>query len=197
MGVRNMRWRVGRMAATVLMAAVLTAGCMPGTAARPGTPAYQVLMPPALQPGVAIPVPRGDVVLSLSGAIGSTNAGGELAFDLATIEQLGLVEYTVNDPWRKETVTYAGVLLSDLLKYAGASATAKTIEIVALDDYQELLTLEDIRKWPILLATRSDGDGMSVADGGPTRVIFPIYAFEIDPTYESQWVWSVKTISVK
>ena len=197
MGVRHMKWRVGRMAATVLMAAGLTAGCTPGTSARPGTPAYQVLKPPALQPGAAIPAPRGEVVLSLSGAIGSTNSGGELTFDLATIEQLGLIEYTVNDPWRKETVTYAGVLLSDLLKYAGTSSTAKTVEIVALDDYQEELTLENIRKWPILLATRSDGDGMSVADGGPTRVIFPIHAYDIDSTYESQWVWSVKTISVK
>jgi hypothetical protein len=190
----------GHTALVLLVATSLTLSCAPGPAVRPDAvdaPVYQVVTPPVLRPGAAISAPRNEAVLTISGNIATSNAGATLSFDLATLEQLGIAQYTVMDPFEKHTIAYAGVLLSDLLKYAGTRSTAKSIHLVALDDYESEITMEDINKWPILIATRIDGGAIAIKNGGPTRVVFPIHAYQIDAAYNDQWVWSIKSIDVR
>jgi hypothetical protein len=38
-----------------------------------------------------------------------------LPLDIAVLEQLRVVEATIDDPWEKRSVTYRGVLMSDLI----------------------------------------------------------------------------------
>lgn len=45
------------------------------------------------------------MVLSLTGNIGATNGPGRLDFDMATLEKLGLIEFTVDDPYLKRATT--------------------------------------------------------------------------------------------
>ena len=195
---RTARGRLGHAVLVLTVAAGFLVGCLPGGAGAPG-PAYQGVASAGRRPGDPIPVPTGETVLTLSGAIATTNAGAELRLDLATLEQFGLVQFAVVDPAQRRRITFAGVLVSDLLAYAGAAPSATTLHLVALDDYQTDIALTDVRKWPILLATRADGGRPPIADGGPTRIVFPYHAFpKIDASvYDSQWIWSLKSIDVR
>jgi hypothetical protein len=198
MRIPSSRGRRGLALLALTAGAALLVGCLPGAAGAPG-PAYQTVSPAGRRVGDGIPVPQGETALTLSGAIATTNEGAELRLDLATIDQFGLVQYTVVDPWQNRSMKFSGVLLADLLKYAGVAPSATSLHLVALDDYQADISLEDVRKWPILLATRVDDLRPAVVDGGPTRIVFPYHAFpQIDTrVYNGQWVWSVKTIDVK
>jgi hypothetical protein len=145
-----------------------------------------------------VPRPLGEPVLVISGAIRNPNEGRQLSLDLRTLERLPLVRYRVRDPFVKREVVYTGVLLSDLLEFARVPGGASELRMTALDDYEATIAVSDVDRWPILLATRSDGQRMSVAKGGPTRVVFPYDQYEIDHgRYDAQWIWSVKTIAVR
>jgi hypothetical protein len=162
-------------------------------------PAYQSITPASLQPGDAIPAPTNEIVLTITGGTGVKNSGEALVLDMTTLEKLGLVEYSVNDPWLNAKNTYSGVLMSDLLKHAGVPSSATIVHITALDDFQIDISIADIQKWPILLATRINGEYMSVENSGPTRIIFPYDTFpEIDQVaYKDLWIWNLKSLEIK
>jgi hypothetical protein len=135
----------------------------------------------------------------LDGKISQTNSGATLQFDMPTLESIGVVQYHVDDPFAKKDILYAGVLLSQLLKVAGASPDATTLTLRALDDYSTDMSIADANKWPVLLATRADGKYMPVDQSGPLISVFPFNDFpEIDHlTYDAQWLWSLSSITVK
>jgi hypothetical protein len=89
--------------------------------------------------------------------------------------------------------------MSDLIKFAGVSDSATNIHMVALDDFVADVSIADIKKWPVLLATRTDGEHMSVENAGPTRIIFPINAYpEIDKElYKDLFIWNIKTMEIQ
>lgn len=162
--------------------------------------AYAEVAPSSFEPGSAIPGPDDEIILKISGEIDNPNAGQDLVLDMATLEQLGLVEYTIADPWlNHEEVAYTGVLLADLLELAGLPESATNIHIVALDDYAVDIALEDVQKWPIMIATRTDGKYMSIENSGPTRVVFPFHAHpEIDEDiYKVLMIWNLRDVEVQ
>jgi hypothetical protein len=174
---------------------LLLGGCQ---SQQPPSAAYQVVQPPAFPPGSTIPTPTEPVVLTITGEIATTNAEQVVEFDLPTLEKLGLVEYTIKDPWLREEFTFRGVLMSDLLRYVGSSTDATRIKIIALDDYTAEVAISDLQKWPVLLATRVDGETMDPANHGPIRLIFPIHAYPaIDSAYDPLWVWSITRMEVR
>lgn len=160
---------------------------------------YEEVSPAALKPGDAIPTPTGEVILTVTGNISAKNNGDMLELDMATLEKFGLVKYDIDDPWMKTTVNYSGILLSDFLKMVGASPSAENIHIIALDDYQVDITVTEVQKWPVLLATQSNGAYMSVAENGPARIIFPFGRFsDIDVVlYQDLSIWNIKNIEVQ
>jgi hypothetical protein len=185
----------GRVFLCLLLAVIslALAGC--GAQEAP----YETVAPASITAGDPIPVPSGDVILTVTGAITAENSDNGLVFDLETLEKLGLVKYTVTDPWLTSSVTYTGVLMSDLLKAAGASTSATTVQLTALDDYQVGIPIADIQKWPVLLATQSNGEYMSIEAGGPTRIAFPYDQYsEIDQVaHKDFWVWSISQMEVR
>ena len=159
---------------------------------------YEVVAPASIGLTEAIPSPSQKVVLSISGQVATKNTADSLELDMSTLEKLGLVKYQVHDPWLKQTFTYTGVLMSDLLKYAGASQSARSVHMVALDDYQVDIPIADIEMWPILLATRANGEFMNVDNYGPLRIIYPYGSHSIDPvSHNDLWIWSLKSIEVR
>ena len=142
---------------------------------------YAEVVPAALKPGDPIPAPAGEVILTVSGKIGVKNSGDALQLDMPTLEKFGVVEYATNDPWLREKVTYQGILMSEFLKMIQADPGAEAVHLVALDNYEVDLAVQEINKWPVLLATRANGQYISVSENGPTRIIFPFDQFsEID-----------------
>lgn len=182
--------------AILLILMPLLAAC--GPQAAPVT--YQTVSEGTLKPGSAVPSPSGPAVLTIDGKISQTNTDkGTLAFDMATLESIGVIQYKVDDPFVKENILYSGVLLSQLLKVAGAAQDATTLTLWALDDYSTDMKISDADKWPVIIATKANGDYMPIDKNGPLISVFPFNDFpEIDHlTYDNQWLWALAKITVK
>lgn len=145
----------------------------------------------------SLAAPKGAVLLTVTGKIATTNAGAAAEFDLAQLQALpGRVTET-ETPWTKGKTRFEGPLGSALLDAVGASGTS--LHIVALNDYAVDVPVEDLRKWPVILAVTKDGKPMSVRDKGP---IFVIYPFDVDPSLYNEKIfsrsaWQVTSIEVR
>ena len=141
--------------------------------------------------------PAGKVVLTVSGKIENRNSEGGAMFDMAMLEALPSRKSAVNTPWYTNKTTFEGPLGSAVLDAVGAKG--EKLRVVALNDYAAEIPLEDFKKWPVILATKLDGNAMSVREKGP---IFVIYPFDADPSlfnekYFNRSVWQVKSIDVQ
>lgn len=187
-----------RRSSAAIVAAALSllgaAGCSGEPTADAATP-YTVITEASIDAG-AIPDPVGDVILRV---VDMTSQGQTLEFDMAALESIGVVEYTVDDQQAEgDLATFRGVLISDLLDVVGASAEATTLMATALNDYAVEIPVADVRDHAVMLATSVDSERMSVARYGPTRVIYPYHTGEFDrAVYEPRWIWQVATIEIR
>jgi hypothetical protein len=145
----------------------------------------------------ALETPKGQVILTVSGAISQTNGPNVASFDRGMLDNLPKRLTRIETPWTKGMVAFEGPLGAALLDAVGAKGT--TLKVVALNDYAAEIPVEDFRKWPVILATTKDGAEMPVRDKGP---IFVIYPFDQDPglyneRYFNRSVWQVKSIEVR
>lgn len=145
----------------------------------------------------SLAAPKGAVVLTVTGKIGERNQGEAAVFDMAMLEALpGRVTET-ETPWTKGKTRFEGALGAALLDAVGATGT--TLHIVALNDYAVDVPVADLREWPVIVATRKDGQPMSVRDKGP---LFVIYPFDLDASLYNEKIfsrsaWQVKSIEVR
>ena len=188
--------RVTRLVAVVAMGIVVLAGCQrdeprsqtPAAAA----PAPQEVNPGTLAAGARVSAPKGEVVLTMSGAIGTRNQGKKLALDIASLERMRTVRMETSEPFLKRKVTFEGVLLSDLLAVASVPGSASKVNMTALDDYKVDFTVADVRSSQMMLATKADGKRMPVDKAGPIRIVFPdSSSLGRNPDL---WIWSVSTM---
>ncbi len=147
--------------------------------------------------GKEVPVPTGEVVLTVSGAIALTNNGDVFELDMDMVKALPYVAYVVEDPWMGEQA-YGGVTLSALLNYVGIPAGASTVVLIASDDKEVPVAIRDALYYPILLVYTLDGDDLPASLGGPVKLAFP---YDSDPETielydENQWNWYVVKIRV-
>ena len=183
----------------VLAAVLVLAACGSGTttaATAPAATAARVISVATLKPGQSVAKPAGKAVFTMTGKISTVNQGAALVFDQHTIEQLGVVQVELYEPWTKQNLEFRGVWLQDLVALAVVPADATRLHIIALDDYTVDLPLSDIRAGGIMLATRAgDGSAIRIDDGGPTRVVF------LDGVAAGanadQWIWSIQQIDVQ
>ena len=155
-----------------------------------------VLFVPAVLAG-SLSAPKGEVILTVSGRIATTNRDATAVFDRDMLEAMPGRTTETETPWTKGRTRFRGPLGSALLDAVGADGT--TLHIVALNDYAVDVPVEDFRKWPVILATRKDDQPMSVRDKGP---LFVIYPFDLDrglynEKYFSRSAWQVKSIEVR
>jgi hypothetical protein len=188
-----------RLAALALVAALAVAACGGGQEEAPPASAPDVSVPQVVDDGTLaagekIGAPKGEVVLTMTGAIGAANNGKKLELDLASLEQMRRVRLEAAEPFLKRRVMFEGVLLSDLLEVAGVRDDASTVSLTALDDYKVDFKLADVRSSQMLLATKADGKHMPVDRSGPIRIVFPdASSLGRNPDL---WIWSVSTMKV-
>jgi hypothetical protein len=187
--------------AALLAAAALVVGCGDATTSSATAPSpapvseWENVSAGTISAGDPIPAPEGEPILWMTGLVSNTNQSDEVTVDLATLEQMPLVQFEAFEPFEERNMTFEGVLMTDLMEIAGAGTGASELHITALDDYEFTIPLEEIRGTKVLLATKAEGEHMTVADGGPTRIIFPPDSqFGQNP---DAWVWSVETIVVR
>jgi hypothetical protein len=144
-----------------------------------------------------LPMPTGPVVLTVTGQISNTNVGDTAVFDIAMLEALAGRATVTETPWTDGIAAFEGPLGEALLTYLGAEGDS--IVVTALNDYQAEIPIADFLTWPVILATRMNGEAMSVREKGP---IFVIYPFDIAPelyneVYFGRSVWQVASIEVR
>lgn len=173
-------------------------------ASEPEGPAYTVVDEGSLSAGQPIPAPEGEVILTITGNIGVSNVpgadGNQVEMDLATLESLRLVEYTVLDHQATgETASFRGILISDLLDVLAVPAEATTFHATALDDYSIDIPIEDFRDYAVILASQMNEAYIPVTNFGPIRVIYPYHVHpDLEgPVYDPRWIWNVATIEVR
>jgi hypothetical protein len=160
---------------------------------------YTEINPATIQVGDSVPSPSGEVILVIRGKITNTNHDDRLEFDMETLESLGVVQYEVNDDQATgDNAVFQGILLSQLLAVAQVTDDATTLHMVALNDYAIDIPIEDTKQYPVLLATQMNGEAMDVANYGPSRIIYPNLAFDLDATiYNPRWIWQLASIEVR
>ena len=129
--------------------------------------------------------PTGPVLLSVSGAIDTTNVANKARFDRAMLTALGTSSVTTKTPWSDRVSVYEGVLAETVLKRLGAEG--HKVVAVALNDYKVEIPLSDFAKHGVLLAMRRDGKNLSIRDKGP---IFVIYPFDDNPELWNEQIFS-------
>jgi hypothetical protein len=160
-------------------------------------PVYTTISAATLMPGDPIPTPTEDIILTVTGKIGTTNEADRIVMDIPTIESLGQVEYTVMDPFKDVEITYTGVLMSTLLDLWQISPEATTLRMTALNDYTVDVPISLVRDYPVIFAMQADGEYMSIADKGPAMLVLPYNHFEFErPSSDSFWIWQIKSIDV-
>jgi hypothetical protein len=187
-----------RLVVVALVAALAVAACggkeEAPTQAAPDPSTPQVVDDGTLTAGQKPPAPKGEVVLTVSGDIGTANKGKKLELDLASLEKMRQVRVEAAEPFLKRRVTFEGVLLSDLLAVAGVPDSASKVSLTALDDYKVDFKVADVRSSQMLLATKADGKHMTVERSGPIRIVFPDSStLGHNPDL---WIWSVSSMKV-
>lgn len=128
-------------------------------------------------------------ILTVTGKIGATNDGNTILMDLTILEQAGLVEYTVIDPFEERPIRYRGVLMRNLLALWQVATDAERAHIIALDDYKIDIPLSDFRQYPVLLALQADGVYMQPDYRGPAILVYPVDQYQWNSvTIKRNWI---------
>lgn len=145
----------------------------------------------------ALDKPAGEVILTITAdRIDNPNVDGTAQFDLAMLEALAGRSGEMETPWTKGRAVFSGPLLRAVIEAAGAHGT--TMKVTAINDYAAEVPMDDALLLDTILATRMNGETMSVREKGP---LFLVYPFDKDPAlynekYFSRSVWQIKAIEV-
>jgi hypothetical protein len=166
-----------RVLFVVLLVALLSAGCGPKATPIPE----------------GLTAPTGDVILTISGEVGTPNAGDLCQFDAALLDRFA-IEQTIDDPWMGDGLVYRGVTLAKIWELCGAAADAAAATLVATDGMEVVIAAEDLQAWPIMLAYQVGGADLVEETGGPVKLVFPAEARD---TYaDEQWMWWVAEVKI-
>lgn len=130
-------------------------------------------------------VPRGDVLLTVTGEISVANTGGSAQFDLEMLEALDSTEIETSTIWTDGVHVFQGVSLAVLVQRLGIEGT--TLTATAINDYAVEIPLSDAVEGGPIVAYRMDGNTMSLRDKGPLWVIYP---YDSNSDYRSEVIYS-------
>tara|TARA_R110002020_G_scaffold225869_4_gene436162 strand:+ start:4494 stop:5000 length:507 start_codon:yes stop_codon:yes gene_type:complete len=154
---------------------------------------FRTLLPAfALAVSTALPVfaqelalPKGDVILTVSGSLQITNVDGTAQFDLEMLEALDATTFETTTIWTDGEHSFTGVSLEALADRLGFEG--ETLRATAINDYAIDIPLGDAVEGGPIIAYRMDGDTMSVRDKGPLWVVYP---YSANADYRSEVVYS-------
>lgn len=129
--------------------------------------------------------PQGDVILTVSGQIDTTNAGDTAQFDLDMLEDLDATTFETSTIWSEGTHTFQGVSLKVLADRLGIDGA--TLRATAINDYSVDIPLTDAVEGGPIVAYKMDDATMSVRDKGPLWIVYP---YDSDTAYRSEVIYS-------
>jgi len=128
---------------------------------------------------------QGDVLLTVSGAIETTNADGMAQFDLEMLEALDATVIDTSTIWTDGTQSFQGVSLDVLVDRLGL--TGEILRATAINDYAVDIPISDAVEGGPIIAYRLNGDTLSVRDKGPLWIVYP---YDSDASYRSEVIYS-------
>lgn len=147
--------------------------------------------------GETLPQPTGRVILTITGDISRTNNGDKAEFDLEMLHALGTRALSVTTSWTDGTQEFSGVLMRDLMAAVGAKGTM--VEAEALNDYTYAIEIKDFSLYPVILATKLNGNILKIRDKGPLWIVYPLDTFTIEQKdkIERRMVWQLRQLTVR
>jgi hypothetical protein len=147
-------------------------------------------------PAHALEGPTGTVILTVQGRIRNANDGKRAHFDMPMLEALPQRTHLTKTPWYAQPRRFTGPLLRDVLAATGAQGSA--LRLIALNDYQVDMPMDDAMRHDVIIARLIDDKPMAVRDKGP---LFIIYPFDAQPelrsaVYYGRSAWQLRTIEV-
>ncbi|WP_146589334.1 molybdopterin-dependent oxidoreductase [Puniceibacterium confluentis] len=144
-----------------------------------------------------LPQPEGQVLLTITGAIESTNHDGSAEFDLAMLRQIGVTAFETATIWNDGRQRFEGVTLAALLAELGVRDG--TLNAQAVNNYSIEIPVDEAVPGGPLIAWSRNGKSMSLRDKGPLWLVYP---YDTDPAYQSEVtfarsVWQLNRIDVQ
>jgi hypothetical protein len=129
--------------------------------------------------------PEGEVILTVSGSIGVTNAESVAEFDLDMLKAMTATSFSTTTIWTDGAHDFTGVSLADFV--AALQMKGDTLRATAINDYAIEVPLSDAVDGGPMIAYHLDGEPMSVRDKGPLWLIYP---FDSNADYQSEVIYS-------
>ena len=143
-----------------------------------------------------LPVPAGEVVLTISGAISITNNEDTAVFDLAMLQAMPVTTFVTTTVWTDGPQEFSGLELADLAAALGIEEG--TLRATAINDYAVDIPVSDAVEGGPILAYSQNGAIMSVRNKGPLWIVYPYdsnAAYKSEVIY-SQSIWQLDRIEV-
>ena len=140
--------------------------------------------------------PQGDVVLTVSGAIGETNTGETASFDMDMLKAMPATSFETTTLWTEDKSAFAGVALAEILDRLGV--TEGTVVASAINDYSIEIPVESITPSAPIVAYELDGASMSRRQKGPLWIVYPYdgdAAFRTEVIY-ARSIWQLDRIEI-
>ena len=143
-----------------------------------------------------LPMPTGEVILTVSGAIGKTNTQAGAEFDLDLLKALEWEEVNTFTSFTDGMQTFEGPRLSSLLDFVSASGT--TIGASAINDYFVDIPVTHAENQGVVLAVLHNGKAMTVRDKGPIWVIYPQSEDEAKlKKFDNEMIWQLVSMEIR
>ena len=146
---------------------------------------------PVVTAQAARPIACGPVLLTISGAIAKGNRGPlnpaldqmlakhgvrvdtALALDAAALARMPAVHIQPTLEYDAKVHTLSGPLVSTVLEAASVPSTgAVVLGLRAVDGYNVAISLADIRRYRMIIATHMDGEPLSLGGLGPQWAVY-------------------------
>jgi hypothetical protein len=113
-----------------------------------------------------------------------------MLFDLEALDALPQVSFETATVWTDEIQSFSGVPVAVLLDEAGLSEAigqeGGVLQLAALNDYKVEIPLDEITPELPIVATRIDGETVSVRDKGPYWLVYP---YDLDARYRREEIY--------
>lgn len=129
--------------------------------------------------------PKGEVILTVSGNLVSTNQGDKAVLDLDMLKAMDAVTIETTTIWTEGTQTFVGVSLAEIVTHLGLGGSI--LRATAINDYAVDIPLTDATEGGAVVAYLLNGDTMSIRDKGPLWIVYP---YDADAAFRTEVIYS-------
>ena len=126
----------------------------------------------------------------------SSTQSSPTTLNLEALDKFPQIEFSTTTIWTDHRDKFSGVSLKALL--AGMGARGKTLMMTALNDYSVSMPLDELKDSAPIVATRMNGNEMSVREKGPFWIVYPYDSsdkYRNEVTY-ARSIWQLKSLKV-